>query len=64
MGYLGEGSYSYVIKAIDLAKNKLVAVKVLKNKFKDIKSVFNLQEIKMLKILKGIEGVITLVNIL
>ncbi len=60
----GEGTFSEVLEANHLPTNQHVALKCMKNNFKDINEVNKLREIQALKKLSPHENIVDLLEIL
>uniref|UniRef100_A0A7S1KT74 Protein kinase domain-containing protein n=1 Tax=Percolomonas cosmopolitus TaxID=63605 RepID=A0A7S1KT74_9EUKA len=64
IGKKGEGTFSQVLKAQHIKNNKLVAIKCMKNVFKDIEQVNRLREIQALRRLSPHANIIQLLEVL
>lgn len=64
LGKKGEGTFSQVLKAQHIKNKKLVAIKCMKNVFKDIEQVNRLREIQALRRLSPHHNIIQLLEVL
>jgi renal tumor antigen len=58
----GEGTFSEVLKAQCIHTNRMVAIKVMKNRFESIDQVNNLREIQALERLRPSPHIVTLLD--
>lgn len=60
----GNGTFSVVLMALSLKRNKHVAIKCMKKKFDSVEKIKKLKEIQALNILSGHENIIKLIEVL